>query len=295
MRLVASTFRPGAAASRLGERRAPRRSTCSKLSSTSSSRLSRRYPPSVSSARLAGLLAQPERLRDRRHDQLPVAHRRERDEGRRRPGTVERPAASWSASRVLPVPPVPVSVSRRTSSRASSSRGLGQLALAADERVRLRGQVRGRLSSVFSGGNSPAGPPAQLVEPLRAGEVLEPCSPRSRTSTPVRAARGWSRRRAPGHRGRPPSRGRRGGRRGRRSRRRPPRLAGMDAHPHADLVPVRPFVLDERALAVRGRGGGVAADSNATKNPSPSVPSTVPPWRSNASLSSARWRSSSSG
>ena len=78
-------------------------------------------------------------------------------------------AAAWSASRVLPVPPGPVSVSRRTSSRRSCS------AIAASSRSRpisgvgWTGRFVGRFSSVRSAGNSLRQPlDHELREPLRA-------------------------------------------------------------------------------------------------------------------------------
>ena len=60
----------------------------------------------------------------------------------RRPAKcAEQSAATWSARRVLPMPPGPVSVSSRTSSRSSRIWSLGKLALAPDQRRRLGRQV----------------------------------------------------------------------------------------------------------------------------------------------------------
>ena len=79
-------------------------------------------------------------------------------------------AAAWSASLVLPEPPGPVSVTSRCS--PSSAAQLVELALAADERGRLRRQVR-RVQRLQ--GRELGFP--ELVELLRLREILEPVRP----------------------------------------------------------------------------------------------------------------------
>ena len=112
----------------------------------------------------------PERLPGRLQHELRVAQRRERHpEDAVRVARRTRSAAACSASRVLPVPPGPVRVSRRTSSRASSVEHLGELVLAAEERRRRDRQVRAvqaleRREVVV----------AELVDPLGRGQVLQP-------------------------------------------------------------------------------------------------------------------------
>ena len=80
-------------------------------------------------------------------------------------------AAAWRPSLVLPVPPGPVSVTRRTPS-ASEVDDFGHLALAADQLVWLNRQIRGVERAQ---GRELA--VAHLVKPLRRGQVLESMKP----------------------------------------------------------------------------------------------------------------------
>ena len=132
-------------------------------------------------------------------------------------------AATCSARRVLPVPPGPVSVSSRGSSR--SARDLVELALAPHERRQLRRQVVGprveRADRREVGGQAVD---HELRDPLRP-QVLEPVGAerpegQARPAAGRRPATRSPRTAAPGRRGRPRRRAPRGGRRGRRRRRR---------------------------------------------------------------------------
>ena len=67
-------------------------------------------------------------------------------------------AASWSASLVLPVPPVPVRVRSRTSSRVRSASASSSSRTRPMKAFGWAGRFVGRLSSVFSGGNSSGSP-----------------------------------------------------------------------------------------------------------------------------------------
>ena len=106
-------------------------------------------------------------------------------------------AASWSASRVLPLPPGPVSVSEAMR-RGRAAPRLLELALAADERRRLDRQVRPverleRRELVV----------AELEEPLRRAEVLEAVLAEvAQLDRRVEQLAASSRRRAPARRGR---------------------------------------------------------------------------------------------
>ena len=92
-------------------------------------------------------------------------------------------AANWSDSRVLPVPPGPVSVSRRVvvsrraASASSSSRPMNV--------VSWVGRLFGRASSERSGGNVACSPSASTWK-MRTGapRSLSRCSPRSRRVRP---------------------------------------------------------------------------------------------------------------
>ena len=136
-----------------GRRRAARltsgaaTSTCSKLSSTSSSDRSARCSVTVSGERLAGHLGDLERLGERGDDQRRGRRPRPaaRTPPRRRTPSATAPATA-SASRVLPMPPGPTSVTSRRS--ASSCGHLGGLLLPADQlghRHRAGGTAAGRL------------------------------------------------------------------------------------------------------------------------------------------------------
>ena len=90
-----------------------------------------------SSGRTPGDVRHAERLRHGRGDQGRVADRRERDKAVPSANSSANSAATWIASRVLPTPPGPVRVSRRTSGRRSNSR------MAASSRSRPTSGVRG--------------------------------------------------------------------------------------------------------------------------------------------------------
>ena len=120
-------------------------------------------------------------------------------------------AAARSASRVLPVPPGPVSVTSRTSASSRRSRIACELARRGrrtpDAAV---GRLFGRRSRVASGGNS-AGRPGRTSWKRRSGRPrsFSRCSPRSRSvrrrGRPlVERARRSTPTAGPGRRGRPP-------------------------------------------------------------------------------------------
>ena len=92
-------------------------------------------------------------------------------------------AASWSESRVLPVPPGPVRVSSRVgaSSRAAASSSASR----PTNVVSWVGRLFGRASSERSGGKSD-GRPSATTWTMRTGALrsLSRCSPRSRSVTP---------------------------------------------------------------------------------------------------------------
>ena len=297
MRLVASSFRPGASARRV-ERAGAADTTCSKLSSTSRSCLSRRYSTSVSSAlspgwsrspsacAITGTTSSGSRTGASWTKAAPLANRS------------LRPPASCRASRVLPVPPGPSSVRSRTSSRVSSApvsassrsrptKAFGTCREAREpvvERVQRRELVRQAVD-------------LELVELLRARQSFSTCSPRSRSSTlgSEQRARGLRDEHLAAVAGR--------------------HHARRVVHVEADVVPstlraARPCAgpcargsrcrrasrsRPARAGHRRRAAAASTADPNATKNPSPSVPSTWPPWLSKASRRSVRWRSSSPG
>ena len=113
------------------------------------------------------MLAQAERLRDRRHDELPVADRRERDEEDavselldHLGGGLEREARLAGAAGARERQQADVVGQERLQ--------LLELVVAPDQRIGWTGRFVGRLSSVFSGGNSAGSPRVELVELLRA-------------------------------------------------------------------------------------------------------------------------------
>ena len=117
-----------------------------------------------------------ERLRDRLGDQRRIAQRRQRDPedaGREVAGTSS--AAASIASRVLPVPPGPVSVTSRAPFRAAR-RASSTLPLAADERGRRARQVRVRDRLQRREALSPSWKIA-----TGSSKSLSRCSPRSRS------------------------------------------------------------------------------------------------------------------
>ena len=100
-------------------------------------------------------------------------------------------AATWRPRRVLPVPPGPVSVTSRTSSRSEQRlRPSATVALAPDQRRRLDGRLCGRASSETSGGNV-AGRSglSELEDALGPGQVLEAVLARDRAASRPPAGR----------------------------------------------------------------------------------------------------------
>ena len=92
-------------------------------------------------------------------------------------------AAICSASRVLPIPPGPVSVTSRVSTRRSSCRPCSSSRSRPISAVGCAGRLFGRASSVFSGGNS-LGSPGTINWYSRSGLIrsLSRRSPMSRSS-----------------------------------------------------------------------------------------------------------------
>ena len=184
-------------------------------------------------------------------------------------------AASWSARRVLPLPPGPVSVSRRCDAQR------------ARPPPRARAPVRRAASAGSAGSSDRASSAAETRSSpswkRRCGRVrsLSRCSPRSRSSPSASSScrvvseiTTWPPWPAP------------------MIARRPvdveadvtlvrdDRLAGVDADPHAHRSAV------ERGLAVcEPRRPHRVARAKATKNASPCVSTSTPPCRANASRS----------
>ena len=102
----------------------PAATTCSKLSRTSRTCWPRRAASArASTAVRVALSTRPRVAGDRRRDEGRVADRRRARRTRRRPGRRRRPsAATCSDSRVLPVPPGPVSVRSRVCAAARPPR-----------------------------------------------------------------------------------------------------------------------------------------------------------------------------
>ena len=120
-RLVTTSFTRGdAASSRATSGAAP--STCSKLSSTSRTERPARCAASASNGALALDLDRAERLGDARARPAPARRSPPAARSARRPRSARRSRrASSSPSRVFPIPPGPVTVSRRTPGSASSA------------------------------------------------------------------------------------------------------------------------------------------------------------------------------
>ena len=116
-------------------------STCSKLSSTSRSRLSLQVVLQALDKRLVPALPHAQRLRDGRGDQRGVGDGGERHEEDAVLELSRSSAAACSARRVLPVPPGPVRVRRRTSGAQKPPSDVLHLPLAPNERGGLHGQV----------------------------------------------------------------------------------------------------------------------------------------------------------
>ena len=258
MRLVASSFRPGASASRVAERRRRGQHLLEVVEHEQELLVAQVLDQRLERA-LARLLAQAERLRDRRHDELRLADRRELDEGRavREPlahagGELERePGLAGAAG-----------ADQRQQAHVVAREqlaGLGELALAPDEGVRHRGEAREPVvERVQRRELVRQAVDLELVELLRAGQVLQHvlAEVAELDARPEQRARGLRDEHLAAVAGR------------HHARRvvhveadvaavHPPRLAGVQAHAHADLVAVGPVVPGERALAVHGRRGGV--------------------------------------
>ena len=242
-------------------------------------RLSRRYSVSVSSAVSPGCSRRPSVRAIVGHDELPVADRRQRDEedavrncSSTSAASLEREAGLAGAARARQRQQ-PHVVAHEQRAR------LGQLALAPDEGVRLRGQVRRpvlerrqRRELVRQAVE------LELVQPLRPREVLQPVLAEvAQAACRRRAARASPPRRAPARRGRRPSRARRGGRRARRSRRSTTRGSpGVQAHPHADSLPSGQSCSASARWPSAAAATASLAEANATKNASPSLSTTTP-------------------
>ena len=235
--------------------------------------------------RSRGALGDAEGAGDPRRDEHRIADRLERRRRRRRRGSRPMPcAASWSDSRVLPVPPGPVSVSSRVvasrpaAASSSASRPMNV--------VSWVGRLFGRASSDRRAGKS-AGRPAAMTWTIRTGALrsLSRCSPRSRSVTPSTGrSTSWSRTRLEARIWPPWARA---AIRAARLMPSPTRLS-----PDCSAPPVwRPI----RTLIVASSGQGSAASArcaataastasgasrNATKRESPSVPCSMPPWAS---------------
>ena len=203
-------------------------------------------------------------------------------------------AASWSESRVLPVPPGPVSVRSRV--RASSRAAASSSASRPTNVVSWVGRLLGRASSERSAGKSD-GRPSAMTWTIRTGALrsLSRCSPRSRIVTPSTGwSSSWSRTRLDA-RICPPWAS--AASRAARLMPRPTRLS-----PDRSAPPVwRPM----RTLIVAPSGHGSAASArcaataastasgaswNATNRESPSVPCSIPPCASVAARRISRWR-----
>ena len=172
------------------------------------------------------------------------------------------PAATWSARRVLPVPPGPVSVSRRV--RLEEGPGLVQLQLPPDEGGQLRRQVVG--TGVERADRREVGGQAvdhELGDALRA-QVLEPVRPQwtqrqAGRESPLDQLR---RRLRQQHLPAVPGRGHARGAVHIVADVGPVGIelahAGVEAHPHPDRGAVRPRLRRQRALHVGHRRDGRA-------------------------------------
>ena len=298
-RLVARIRTLGHSRRTLPPSRPPASSRCSQLSSTSSSRLraaglddavsqrhartrrARRAPPrrpgAIASASVGGReLAQPRAVRE---------------------SAAARSAATCSASRVLPTPPTPVSVTSRARPSAVATRG--ELVVAADERRELQRQVPGNASSDRSGGNSPRSPGCATWNTRSAARrSRRRCSPRSTQLDVGASAVARPAPRSPSDTTIwPPCADRhqpRGTvqRRCRSSRRRaapPRRCAGPSAPATA---PSRPRLVASARCAVDRAPTARVRASRTPRDPSPVVFTTCPPCAAIASRRISSWRAS---
>ena len=175
---------PGAAASSRSATRATPSMRCSALSRTRSSSFdARNVDDEIERRPGRAAPATPRARADLGPDLARIAERGElrQPHAVREPRTRRRPATS-SISRVLPVPPVPMSVTSRP--RSISALDLGQLPLATDEGRQRQGQVRAPAASAIGGPEtSPGGPRPRPGRPARAGRG------RAGGASPGRAAR----------------------------------------------------------------------------------------------------------
>jgi hypothetical protein len=209
--------------------------------------------------RLPRLLAQADRPRDRRRDQLPVAHGRERDEE-----DAVRELLDDVGSELQREPRLPGAARARERQRPQAvrqqRRRLLELALTADQLVRLHGQVGRAVVERLQRRELRRQPvDLELVEPLGLREILQPVLPEVAQARPV--VEEDPRRLGEQHLAAVP--------RGHHARGvvdvepdvatvHEPRLAGVQAHADAQLLVARPRVLCERALGRLRPGGGVA-------------------------------------
>ena len=192
-------------------------------------------------------------------------------------------AAACSASLVFPVPPGPVSVSNRTSSRPNRPTTSSSSRLAAEKRRRRDGEVR-----LVQGLQAREIGVAQLEEALRRREVLEPVFAEVAYGV---ACDEVARRLRQEHLAPVP-----GGSDARRAVDVDPDVALVG---HDGLARVEPHADADRPAAKRRLpigGGPIASEAraNATKNASPCVSTSTPPCRAKASRNTRRWSLNSS-
>ena len=151
-RLVARTVACGQARSRASARRAQASRRCSQLSSTSSRRLGRSASVSVATSGRPGSSRTPTAAATAWGTRAGSA-RAPSSASHTPSGWASRAsAATWSARRVLPVPPGPVSVSSRVASRSRRTSACSRSR--PTKLVSCRGRLCGSASSVRSDGNS---------------------------------------------------------------------------------------------------------------------------------------------
>ena len=209
---------------------------------------------------LAGLFAEAERLGDRGRDELPVAHRRERDEEDAAVERLDHRCCDLEGEPGLSGAARPGERQQTCVVAREQLADLLELPRAADERIRLGREVGRPVAQRRQ--RREVGREAlddQLVEALRAGQVLEPMVAQVVHLEALVQQRpgGLREQHLPAVRGRHHPRG--------VVDVQPhvvapddARLAGVQAHPHPDLGVRRPGVLGERALALGGRSSRVA-------------------------------------
>ena len=174
MRLVTSNLSCGAAASSSASAGAAS-TTCSRLSTRSRSRFSARKWPRLSARGTAPLSLSPSACAIVGSTSSGSAIGASATKNTPCGKSSTSSAAACSPSRVLPVPPGPVSVNRRTSSRRSRSTTAATSRSRPISGVGWTGRFVGRFSSVRKAGNSFGSPvDDELREPLRPLQVPEP-------------------------------------------------------------------------------------------------------------------------